>query len=46
MSVFVSLQDTPVDLGPTQVFFNAPNPVVEFDLYSAMNLMALRGRTG
>jgi len=39
VSVFVSLQDTPVDLGPTQVFFNAPNPVVEFDLYSAMNLM-------
>lgn len=39
VSVFVSLQDTPVDLGPTQLFFNAPNPVVEFDVYSAMNLM-------
>jgi hypothetical protein len=36
VSVFVSLQDTPADLGPTHVFFNSPNALTEFDFYSAL----------
>ena len=39
VSVFVSLQDTPVELGPTHVFFNSPNALTELDFYSAAALM-------
>ena len=39
VSVFVSLQDTPVDLGPTHVFFNSPNALTELDFYSAVALV-------
>ncbi len=41
VSVFVSLQDTPTNLGPTHVFFNSPNAVTEFDYYSALMLMRI-----
>ena len=39
VSVFVSLQDTPANLGPTHVFFNSPNAITEFDYYSALRMM-------
>jgi len=39
VSVFVSLQDTPVDLGPTHVFFNSPNALTELDFYSTVALV-------
>ena len=39
VSVFVSLQDTPPGMGPSEVFFNSPNAVSQFDYYSALYLM-------
>lgn len=39
ISVFVSLQDTTADLGPTNVFFNSPNPITDFDYFSASQML-------